>query len=127
MCLALLLPLQYAIEPHAVPSQPGVAGTAPPPPLCAEGRDAQERLSTFEPLHSWAGEKRFIWKHKLLKGALQLSIPSGEVRCCGTEDQQSRLMDLLRPHTEEWDQPLEIPKVWMSVVPESLHVHLAHP
>ena len=58
---------------------------------------------------STAGEC-LIWKHSELKGAVYLTVGSGEVCCQGNEEQQRLFYDILTQFTDPWDQPLELPK-----------------
>eukprot|EP00668_Euglena_longa_P040496 GGOE01053318.1.p1 GENE.GGOE01053318.1~~GGOE01053318.1.p1 ORF type:complete len:760 (-),score=130.37 GGOE01053318.1:87-2024(-) len=46
--------------------------------------------------------RRWVWKHKKLKGALNFSLPSGEVHVQGNQEQQIFMLDLLKGWTEPW-------------------------
>ena len=51
-----------------------------------------------------------VWKHSELKGAVLLTMPSGEVCCQGNEEQQRLFYDILTQFTDPWDQKLEMTK-----------------
>ena len=55
-----------------------------------------------------------------MKGAVHLTEPSGEVRCQGGKDQQWQLYDILQTFTDDWDRPLEMPKVYMAICAATL-------
>ena len=51
-----------------------------------------------------------VWKHSALKGAVLLTVPSGEVCCQGNQEQQQLFYDILIEFTDPWDQPMEMTK-----------------
>ena len=64
---------------------------------------------TLQPVQCREGEC-LRWKNSDLKGAVFLTVPTGEVCCQGNEEQQWVLYDILTQFTRPWDRPLELPK-----------------
>eukprot|EP00667_Euglena_gracilis_P004351 EG_transcript_4372 len=68
-----------------------------------------EMASTLEQLPAKVGTN-WLWRHRTLKGAVHLNLPSGEVRLQGNWEQQVHLLHLLKDATTVWDKPLVINK-----------------